>query len=447
MGKKLKFWRRRGLGLALAASLSLGIVPVQAAPAAGFSDVKEGDWFYSFVTELTQQNVVSGYPDGTFQPQKNVTVGETLSLVLQAAGYEWKDATGAHWSSGMADFAVNEKYLPKELAADLDAEMSRLDVAQLAAKALKLVPSKNKGTAFADTEDGYVNILFDKGILAGSMEGENRVFKPDAPITRAEMSAILWNIRNTDIYAGMIGTEYYYVDVLADVPLNLYDPACFVAEDGRANYIHPEVETMLGVDVASFQGEIDWEKVKADGIDFAMIRVGGRGLTEGKLYDDKNFDVNVRGALDAGLEVGVYFFSQAINQEEAYEEALYVLEKLEPYQDEITFPVVYDWEDMGNSSYRGYRLDSDILGSCANTFCSMVEEEGYRPMLYFNRYGGYRSYDLRQVLDYEFWFAQYLTTNKVPDFHYDFDMWQFSDKGRVDGISTEVDLNLYFIKK
>lgn len=438
---------RRGISLALVLSLTLGCTFfVRAEQGTAFSDVTQQDWFYTFVTDLSSQEVISGYPDGTFQPQKNVSVGETLSLVLMAVGYGIKPATGEHWASGFADFAVSNAFLSSSLTQDLDAEMTRLDVAQLAAKALLLVPPKGYETAFADTDDGYVNVLYQKNVLAGELDGGTRIFKPDEPITRAEISAIIWNIRNTDVHEGQIGTEYYYVDVLEGVPVSTYEGDRFQLVDGRMEYLDPEVRTMQGVDVASFQGEIDWEAVKADGIDFAMIRVGGRGYTLGALYDDTRFEENIQGALAAGLEVGVYFFSQAINIEEAYEEALYVLEKLEPYQEEITFPVVFDWEDLGNSTYRTYRLDSDILGECANLFCGMVEEAGYDAMIYFNRYGGYRSYDLRQVVDYQFWFAQYLETTSFPTFYYDFDMWQYSSKGQVDGISTDVDMNLYFIK-
>lgn len=440
---------RRGAGLALALCLTLGAAPLtQAEEPKSFSDVGEGDWFYSFVSDLSAQGVISGYPDGTFQPQNDVTVGEALSLVLLAAGHEMQQPTGEHWSSGLAAYAVKNAYCTSALTQDLDAPITRLDVAQLAAKALKLVPPKGYETAFADTDDGYVNALYQKNILAGELDGDVRIFKPDAPITRAEVSAIVWNIRNTDVHAGQIETEYYYVDVLEGVEGNGYDPECFqLDEKGRMDYIHPDVETMQGVDVASFQGDIDWEKVKADGIDFAMIRVGGRGYTEGKLYDDKKFEENIQGALEAGLEVGVYFFSQAVNLDEALEEAQYVLEELEPYAGAISFPVVFDWEDFGNSTYRTYRLDSDVLGACANLFCDMMKAAGYQPMIYFNRYGGYRSYDLRQVVDYQFWFAQYISTTDVPTFYYDFDMWQYSDKGKVDGIPAEVDLNLYLIKK
>ena len=187
---------KRVIGAALAACLVLGALPAQAAGSKRFSDVKEQDWFYSFVEELSGQGIVSGYPDGSFQPQKNVTVGEVLSLVMIATGHGVQTKTGAHWSSGFADYALRNGYLTAGLEQDLDAEMKRLEVAQLVAKAMKLVPPKGTASPFVDTENGYANILYQKGILAGSLEGGNRVFKPDDPITRAEISAIIWRINN-----------------------------------------------------------------------------------------------------------------------------------------------------------------------------------------------------------------------------------------------------------
>ena len=277
-------WKKLAAGamsLALALSTALGSAPaVRAAGERRFSDVEEQDWFYSFVTDLSGQGIVSGYPDGSFQPYENVKVGECLSLVLMAAGHNLQPATGEHWASGFADYAVRAAYLPSALREDLDREMTRLEVAQLAAP-------KGVESPFADTEDGYVNVLFQKGVLAGSMEGETRVFKPGEPVTRAEISAIVWNIRSIDVHQGQIETEFYYEDVLAEVPVSTLDPQGFLlTENGRADYVAPGVETRQGVDVASFQGDIDWERVKADGIDFALIRVGGRGLTEGAIYVD-----------------------------------------------------------------------------------------------------------------------------------------------------------------
>lgn len=439
---------RKGVCLLLTLSFLISCLPsVGAAYEGGFSDVGEEAWFYSFVSDLSAQGVISGYPDGTFRPDSNVTVGETLALVLLAAGYEADPIEGEHWSRGFAKLAEDKGFLNRSLTGDPDADMTRLQVARLAAKALKLLPTAAKeGSVFADTDDGYVNVLYRKNVLAGSLEGDIRVFKPDDPISRSEISAIIWNIRNTDVHAGQIETKDYYIDILEGVPVSAYDPEGFRwDEDGFADYIGPGIETSTGIDVSSFQGEIDWERVRDAGIDFAIIRVGGRGYSAGALYEDRLFEDNIRGALDAGIAVGAYFFSQAITAEEAREEAGYTLEKLAPYRDEIALPVVFDWEVNG-SGYRTYNLDADTLGECANAFCAVIRDAGYDTMVYFNQFAGYRRYDLRQVLDHQFWYAQYPVTPSAPAFYYDFNMWQYSSNGLIDGIEGRVDMNLWLIK-
>ena len=174
-------------------------------------------------------------------------------------------------------------------------------------------------------------------------------------------------------------------------------------------------------------------------MEFAIVRVGGRGYAEGKLYEDTYFDRNVQGALDAGLAVGAYFFSQAITVEEALEEARFVLERVRDY--DLTMPAVFDWEMVSDSSARTNAIDSDTMNEVALAFCGAIQEAGYESMIYFNSYQGYVKYDLSKLLDHSFWFAQY---QAQPSFYYDFQMWQCSSKGSVPGIQGEVDMNLYF---
>ena len=144
--------------------------------------------------------------------------------------------------------------------------------------------------------------------------------------------------------------------------------------------------------------------------------------------------------MDAGLEVGVYFFSQAITVKEAEEEARFVLDKIRGYA--LTGPVVFDWEALGKSEARTYGLDTDTLCRCALAFCELVEEAGYTPMIYLTSYAGYVKYDLSRVMDYPFWFAEY--DKAAPTFYYHFQMWQYTSKGSVDGIQGNVDMNLWF---
>ena len=139
-----------------------------------------------------------------------------------------------------------------------------------------------------------------------------------------------------------------------------------------------KADTIPGVDVSYYQGEIDWEKVKASGIEFAIIRLGYRGYgEEGKLAEDKMAYQNIEGALEAGLKVGIYFFSQAITVEEAVEEAEFVLKRIEKY--DITMPIVYDWEYISEEA-RTAKMDRRTLTECYKAFCEKITEAGYTPM-------------------------------------------------------------------
>ena len=222
---------------------------------------------------------------------------------------------------------------------------------------------------------------------------------------------------------------------------NVFDMARIYYEDGRAGYEDEQYGAVTGIDVSEFQGEIDWKAVKADGVDFAIVRVGGRFMQSGKLYDDSYFERNVEGALAAGLQVGVYFFSQAISPEEGVEEAEYILSRIEGY--DITMPIVMDWEHLNGSDSRVYGVEPERVTAAIRAFSDRIREAGYEPMVYMNSYCGYIKMDLRELNDVGFWFAQY---TPVPVFRYHFDMWQYTDQGQVDGITGNVDRNLYFQK-
>ena len=226
---------------------------------------------------------------------------------------------------------------------------------------------------------------------------------------------------------------------LEGMPLNPYDRAGFsLDEKGRVTYEENGRRARTGIDVSTYQQEIDWEAVAADGIDFAILRLGYRGYTEGGLFPDQTFQTNLQGALDAGLDVGVYFFSQAITPQEAEEEADYILSAIEGYN--ITYPIAFDWEPIspGNNA-RTDGLDNQVLTQCAAAFCEKIRDAGYRPAVYFNQSLGYLRYDLRELTDYHLWLAEYDTK---PDFYYHFDLWQYTHTGRVAGIEGDVDLNL-----
>ncbi|MGI6498255.1 MAG: glycoside hydrolase family 25 protein [Oscillospiraceae bacterium] len=229
------------------------------------------------------------------------------------------------------------------------------------------------------------------------------------------------------------------LSALTGIPANKLDRSAFTKQaNGRIAYQGPG-NAIQGVDVSSYQGAIDWDKVKQDGIGFAVIRVAARGYqTDGVLAEDPNWKVNLEGAVAAGLPVGVYLFSQAISPEEAREEAAFVLDRIKGYP--VTYPVVFDWEPFEHSA-RTDDITSEALTDACIAFCEAVQAEGYTPMVYCNLSIGLLQYDLHRLAKYDFWLAQY---NDVPTFYGAFQIWQYSNTGRVEGISTKVDLNLCF---
>lgn len=226
--------------------------------------------------------------------------------------------------------------------------------------------------------------------------------------------------------------------LIPGLDVNAYDPEKFYEKDGFTRYLGKACH--VGVDVSSHQQTIDWQAVANAGVEFAMIRVAYRGYTEGEIQLDPYFPQNLQGAKDAGLSVGVYFFSQAVNADEALEEAQFVLDALDGAQ--LDYPVVYDWEDI-EAEARTDGMDSTVLTGCASAFCSAIEQAGYRAGIYFNQRFGYEELELVSLQDYIFWLAEY---NPTPTFLYDFEIWQYANDGRVDGISTDVDLNLSFFE-
>ena len=201
-------------------------------------------------------------------------------------------------------------------------------------------------------------------------------------------------------------------------------------------------ESMAGIDVSKHQGEIDWQMVSESGIEFAMIRVAYRGYGEaGTLVEDPYARANLQGAADAGLDVGVYLFSQALSPEEALEEAEFLLAILEEYREIITLPVVFDWERVNREGSRteGYE-DMRTLTDSTLAFCQRIEEAGFEPMVYFNTFHARNLLNLAEVKQYEFWLALYSDRMRYP---YKVDVWQYTDSGSVPGINAPVDLNVW----
>ena len=207
----------------------------------------------------------------------------------------------------------------------------------------------------------------------------------------------------------------------------------YYSEDGKA-------ASEEGIDISSYTGEIDWKKVKAAGVDFAMVRLGGRGYGEdSSLYSDDKALEYIKGAQAENIKVGGYFFSQATTSDEAAEEAEYVKDLLDGTK--LEYPIAFDWEIIKDENARTDSVSSTQATECAKVFCESIKNYGYKPMIYSPARELYFKYDLTQLKDFDIWFVDY--TN-VPEFYYQFTMWQYSETGSVDGIEGTVDLNICF---
>ncbi len=235
--------------------------------------------------------------------------------------------------------------------------------------------------------------------------------------------------------------KYHFFDLNEALSTNIYSDDSFsVDENGILSYNDGETTSKKGIDVSRYQGEIDWSKVKDEGVEYALIRVGYRGYGEsGKLVTDDTFKQNIEGALANGIDVGVYFLSQAINEVEAIEEAEYVLDAIRGY--DITYPVVIDIEEITTDTARTDDLTKEQWTKNCIAFCEKIEEAGYTPMIYGNLTTFFFLLDMEQLEDYDKWVAWYGTPIYFP---YKFTIWQYTDKGTVDGIESDVDLNVGF---
>lgn len=215
--------------------------------------------------------------------------------------------------------------------------------------------------------------------------------------------------------------------------------------DDHYSYQDDHYSSLFGIDVSTYQNEIDWKKVKEDGVDFVFIRIGRRGATTGLLYEDDLFEANYAGAKENGLKVGVYFFSQAISEKEAREEADWVKRHLSGKQ--IDFPIVYDCEEvvLENETPRMSGLGKEEITANAIAFAQRLSRHRYETIIYTNAYWAGKVYDMEKLSDLPVWLAQYDVD--VPEFEHPFCIWQYSDVGEIAGIEGPVDLNIMFIPK
>ena len=196
-------------------------------------------------------------------------------------------------------------------------------------------------------------------------------------------------------------------------------------------------KVLNGIDVSVYQGTIDWTKVSKSGVDFAMIRAGYRGYGDkGVLVEDSMFSKNVLGAKTNKMDIGIYFYTQAINVEEAKEEAKFVVNLIKKYGIDVKYPIAIDTELSPIGTGRADNISKEKRTEVVKAFCETIKQLGYKPMVYASKYWLYDNLNVQQISQYDTWLAHY--TDKT-DYKYSYTMWQYTSTGKVDGITGNVD--------
>lgn len=196
-----------------------------------------------------------------------------------------------------------------------------------------------------------------------------------------------------------------------------------------------------GVDISRHDGEVDWKKMKKSGFDFVILRAAYRGYQSGILHTDERFHENIRGAAAAGLDIGVYVFSQAVSEAEALEEAELVLSLIDGY--DISLPVVFDPENIGWEEARTDTVSGEQFTQNTIAFCNRIRQAGYEPMVYANLTWQTMRLDLARISDCKMWYADY---SDVPQTPYHFDYWQHHAQKKVPGVRKKCDVDILIAK-
>lgn len=237
------------------------------------------------------------------------------------------------------------------------------------------------------------------------------------------------------------GGTYVFANINHSLKMNTFSNGTF-AKDSNNQITYSENGKVVShkvIDVSKYQTAIDFAKVKNAGVEYAMVRCGYRSYGSGILTEDTSFNNYAAEALKNNIKIGAYFFSQAINVEEAKEEAEYVLNMIKSYQ--ISGPVAIDVEEIFDDTYRQMHLSASQLTDVIITFCDRIKEAGYTPMIYSNLSSFIGNIELDRLENYEKWLAYY---SDEPYFPYEMSMWQYTDSGSIDGITGNVDLNISF---
>lgn len=433
-----------------ALTLSLSLLPVRANKTS-YLDVDDGLWYAAPIAFTQQHGLMDGTARGHFAPEQPLTRAALAEALYRLAGSppaegeepDFLDVPPGHpnltairWarSSGVVDGYPDGTFRP-------DGPITREEIAVLLWNNRGGQPASGPAP-YGDREDvspwarEAVDWAYGAALMSGTPDSR---FLPLNNTTRAEGAAILMSYAEA-WYSLSYG---YPLPEPRPIPANPYrNEAYLLEESGYLSY--EDAWYARGIDVSAHQKAIDWPLVAGAGMDFAMIRAGYRGYTLGGIIKDEYFDANMSGALANGMEVGVYFFSQALTPTEAEEEARQVLEWIQDYP--VTYPIVFDWEEQDREGSRSRNTDGNTVTACALAFCRVIQEAGYTPMTYGSPskiYSG--GLALEYLQDYPaFWLAHYTKDTVPTQFRHRYDIWQYSSSGQVNGIEGNVDLNICF---
>lgn len=455
--------KKQSLAAGLALALTLGLTSAQAANTT-YLDVDRAAWYSTPIAFCQQHLLMDGVSGDAFQPEGSMTkaaLAEALYRMngspLEAVGEEdaqeedtreeeipFTDVGPEHPNAAAIRWAKRQGVISgyPDGTFHPDAPITREEIAVLLWSSREQ-PEAVSEAPYADREDigdwalPAVNWAYGAKIMTGSPDG---TFHPRNDTTRAEGATIVMNYAQT--YCGM--TYGYTLPDPSPIRENTYLNELYQLDEETGYLSYLGVNSIRGIDVSAHQKEIDWSQVAASGMRFAMVRAGYRGYTLGTIQKDEYFDANMRGALSNGMEVGVYFFSQALTPAEAEEEAYLLLDWIKDYN--VTYPVVFDWEEQDHDDSRTQGCDGNTVTACALAFCKVIEDAGYLPMTYGSPKKVYEgNLDLGYLQNYPFWLAHYTKDTAPTSFRYHYSIWQYSSSGHVDGIDGRVDLNLCLV--
>ena len=236
------------------------------------------------------------------------------------------------------------------------------------------------------------------------------------------------------------GKKTYY-EIKKDVPKNDYDfENNLINENGMLTYKESKRESVKGVDLSKYNGTVDFTKLKDAGVGFAMLRLGSRGYGSGKISLDEKFVEYAQNAQVAGIPIGAYIYSQAVNEVEAVEEANYIVGAISGFN--VKYPVAIDIERVSGDEARTDKLTNSERTAIVKKFCETVKGYGYKPVIYASAEMLVGGLDIEELQDYDVWLAD----EKIPtEYPYRFGMWQYNTKGHIDGITGDIDLDISFI--